>query len=161
MMKKIFRKIYSTIFLAKTVLRSLYWKMLFNEEAGGVSGTVRINGRIAVIKPENVYVGKYTTINEGVVLNASEYITIGSYVRISPRVVIMTTGLKIKESKIESHESLPITIGDRAWIGTGAIILPGIKIGESSVVAAGSVVTKDVPPKTLVAGVPAEIKKTL
>ena len=54
-------------------------------------------------------------------------------------------------------KSAPITIGDRVWIGCRAIILAGVTIGEGSVVAAGSVVTRDVPPGTLVAGNPAKV----
>ncbi len=55
----------------------------------------------------------------------------------------------------------PIVIEDDVWIGANAVILPGVKIGRHSVVAAGAVVNKDVPSGTLVAGVPATVKKTL
>ena len=59
------------------------------------------------------------------------------------------------------HATAPIVIHDSVWIGAGAIILPGISIGEKSIVAAGSVVTKSVPSHTLVAGVPAKPMRTL
>jgi len=55
----------------------------------------------------------------------------------------------------------PIVIKQKAWIGAAATILPGITIGENSVVAAGAVVTRDVPPNTIVAGVPARVVKSL
>jgi len=55
----------------------------------------------------------------------------------------------------------PVTIGDDIWIGANAVILPGVSIGNHSVVAAGAVVTKDVPPRSLVAGVPARIIKEI
>jgi len=55
----------------------------------------------------------------------------------------------------------PVHIGRNAWIGVGAIILPGVTIGENAVVAAGAVVTKDVAPNTIVGGNPAKLIKTI
>jgi acetyltransferase-like isoleucine patch superfamily enzyme len=55
----------------------------------------------------------------------------------------------------------PIVVKRNAWIGAAATILPGVTIGENSVVAAGAVVNKDVPPNTVVAGVPAKIVRQL
>lgn len=161
MIKKIFRKLHRLAFLIKIIVRSFYYKLLFNESAKGISGTVRIVGRISVINPENISVGKHSTINEGVVLNAVDKITIGNNVRISPYVVIITTGLKTDESGYKRHISAPVVIEDDVWIGTGSTVLQGVKIGKGSIIAAGSVVTKDVPEKVLVAGVPAAIKKSL
>jgi acetyltransferase-like isoleucine patch superfamily enzyme len=66
--------------------------------------------------------------------------------------------MRIDEQGVSTN---PVTIGDDIWIGANAVILPGVTIGDHSVVAAGAVVTKDVPPHTLVAGVPAKIIKTL
>ena len=56
---------------------------------------------------------------------------------------------------------MPVTIEDDVWIGANAVILPGVAIGTHSVVAAGAIVTKDVPPRSLVAGVPAKVIKQL
>ena len=58
-----------------------------------------------------------------------------------------------------SNGTQPITIGNHVWIGTRAMILKGVTIGDGSVIAAGSIVTHDVPPNSLVAGVPAVVKK--
>jgi acetyltransferase-like isoleucine patch superfamily enzyme len=55
----------------------------------------------------------------------------------------------------------PVTVGDDIWIGANAVILPGVNIGNHSVVAAGAVVTKDVPAHSLVAGVPAKVIKEI
>lgn len=55
----------------------------------------------------------------------------------------------------------PITIRDNVWFGAGVQVLPGVTIGEGAVIAAGAVVTKDVPPRTLVAGVPAKVIKEI
>lgn len=84
-------------------------------------------------------------------------LNIGDRASISPRVTfVMHT--QPNESRIvpyvNSHKG-PITIGADAWIGTGAVILPNVTVGEGGVVGANSVVTKDVPPYTVVGGVPA------
>ena len=84
-------------------------------------------------------------------------------VAISPRVTIVLN-VDPRPSplqKIYTPKVSPITIKRGAWIGAGAIILQGITIGECSVVAAGAVVTRDVPPYTVVAGVPAKVVKDL
>lgn len=63
--------------------------------------------------------------------------------------------------KIYPPQTLPVKIEKGTWVGAGAIILPGVIIGECSIIAAGAVVTKDVPPYTMVAGVPAKTIKNL
>ena len=68
-----------------------------------------------------------------------------------------------KEKRIDEQgvSTNPVKIGDDIWIGANAVILPGVNIGNHSVVAAGAIVTKDVPPHSLVAGVPAKIIKQI
>ncbi|MBP5715217.1 MAG: acyltransferase [Prevotella sp.] len=92
-------------------------------------------------------------------------VTIGSHVNLAQGITVTALnhnftekGLRIDEQGVSTN---PVTIGDDIWIGANAVILPGVTIGDHSVVAAGAVVTKDVPPHTLVAGVPAKIIKTL
>ena len=90
-------------------------------------------------------------------------LTIEDEVGIGPRVTIIlhTDPYSALLRKIYPPKTLPVHIKKGAWIGAGAIILPGITIGECSLVAAGAVVTKDVPPYTVVAGVPAKVIKGL
>ena len=92
-------------------------------------------------------------------------VTIGSHVNLAQGITVTALnhnfaekGLRIDEQGVSTS---PVTIGDDIWIGANAVILPGVTIGNHSVVAAGAVVTKDVPPHTLVAGVPAKIIKEL
>ena len=73
---------------------------------------------------------------------------------ISPRVTISSAGHDVQSTAF-GYVSAPISIGDYAWVGINATILKGVTIGEGAVVAAGAVVTKDVEPYAIVAGVPA------
>lgn len=97
---------------------------------------------------QNARIGPYTTIGDDVVMG--------------PDVVIMTTSHAFEDPvvPINRQGSLPIKpiiIGNDVWIGTRAIILPGVKVGDKAIIGAGSVVTKDVPPLAIVGGVPAKI----
>ena len=92
-------------------------------------------------------------------------VTIGNHVNLAQGITVTALnhniaekGLRIDEQGVSTN---PVTIGNDIWIGANAVILPGVTIGDHSVVAAGAVVTKDVPPHTLVAGVPAKIIKEL
>lgn len=105
---------------------------------------------------DDVYIGEKLTIVDK--LSDQKNISIGSRVAISPGVILVASSepnySKIKQYVKTAHGT--IQIKDDAWIGAGAIILPDITIGEGSVVGAGAVVTKDVEPYTIVAGVPAK-----
>lgn len=93
----------------------------------------------------------------------TDLLTIEDKVCIGPRVTILIHSYASLSpvNKIYPKKTLPVHIKEGAWIGAGAIILPGVTIGEYSVVAAGAVVTRDVPPYTVVAGVPARVIKKL
>lgn len=95
-------------------------------------------------------------INRDVKISCSNYIEIGNNCAISNNVVIMDSDQHYLNGQ---KKTAPVIIKDNVWICTNAIILCGVTIGEGSVIAAGSVVTKDVPPHTLVAGVPAKVIK--
>ena len=69
--------------------------------------------------------------------------------------------MEYMERRITQEYAYPVTIGKDCWIGGGAIICPGVTIGDRCIVAAGSVVTRDVPDDSLVAGNPAVVKKKL
>jgi maltose O-acetyltransferase len=100
-------------------------------------------------------IGKYSVIHQNCRLDPRGGIVIGESVGISQEVIILTADHIMNSETFESRER-QVTIEDYAWIGTRATILPGVKIGKGGVVAAGSVVTKDVLDYTIVAGVPAK-----
>ena len=92
-------------------------------------------------------------------------VTIGSHVNLAQGITVTALNHNFEDTNKRIDEqgvsTTPVTIGDDVWIGTNAVILPGIHIGNHCVVAAGAVVTKDVPAHSLVAGVPAKIIKQI
>lgn len=111
---------------------------------------------------KNITIGKNVFFNIGCSFQDRGGISIGDGTMIGMNVTIATLnhGLPL-ETRNVTYPS-PVIIGDNVWIGSNATILPGVKIGDNSVVAAGAVVTKDVPENTVVAGIPAkELKKII
>jgi maltose O-acetyltransferase len=111
-----------------------------------------LNGR-------KVYLGDRNVINFGCLFDGRHYqIKTGSDVSIGPEATILTLGHDPQSSDFAAKGG-DVIIGDRVWIAYRAIILPSVTIGEGAVVAAGSVVTKNVEPYTIVAGNPARLIK--
>ncbi len=104
--------------------------------------------------PHRITIGKHSIINYGVLLDGRRGLTIGNNVSISEGTVILTLGHDVDAPDF-ALKGARVTIGDRAFVGAYARILPGVTVGEGAVVAAGAVVVGDVAPYTLVAGVPA------
>ncbi len=88
-------------------------------------------------------------------------ITLEEGVLIGPRATIISVNHPLAPAERRGLILKPVRIRKNAWIGAGATILPGVTVGENAIVAAGAVVSKDVPPNTAVGGVPAKILKTL
>lgn len=110
--------------------------------------------------PENIFLGEHVIIGVNSSLGAYGTIRIGDYVRISRDVHLETAGLDFQSTKLPYvHLSKPITIDRGVWIGSRATVLGGVHIGEYAVIAAGAMVTRDVPPFAIVGGVPARVLK--
>ena len=103
---------------------------------------------------ENITIGYHTSVGPFSCLGAMSPIKIGSYVRISRGVVIETAGLDLSKQPPYSQISKPIVIEDGVWIASNAIILGGVTIGANSIVGAGSVVSKDILPNSIMVGQP-------
>lgn len=126
-----------------------------------------IDESITVFTPLHVNYGKHTKISKNVFINFDCIfldlggITIDEGVLIAPKVSLLTEGHGISPEQRHALVPKPIHIKKNAWIGAGATILQGVTIGENAVVAAGSVVSKDVPDNVVVGGIPAKIIKEI
>lgn len=111
----------------------------------------------------NTYLGENFYSNYNLIILDVSIVKIGDNVMCGPNVSILTPSHPIDPTlRYEYLENaLPITIGNGVWLGGGCTILGGVTVGDGSVVAAGAVVNKDVPPNTVVAGVPAKVIKTM
>jgi len=107
---------------------------------------------------KNIIIGKNSVINAKCRLDNRGRIIIGANVSISQEVLILTADHDVGSADFAGR-NLTVNIEDYVWIGTRATILPGVNIGEGALIAAGAVVTKDVVPYAIVAGVPAKIIK--
>ncbi len=99
--------------------------------------------------------GRDSTVNQNCRLDNRGGITIGDNVSVSADVCVLTADHLLREP-LGPGRTRPVVIGDFAFVGTRATVLPGVTIGRGAAVAAGAVVTRDVPPNTVVAGVPAK-----
>lgn len=110
-----------------------------------------------------LHIGPVCRFNVGCFLNLGDHIHIGRYVGFGQQVMVLTETHAIGGPEYRSGPLTPkpVHIGDGCWIGARATILPGVTIGAGAVVAAGAVVGKDVPPHTLVGGVPAKTLREL
>ena len=110
---------------------------------------------------KNITIGKNVFINSGCRFQDQGGITIGDNALIGHNVVIATLNHDMNPEKRGSLMPSPVKIGNRVWIGAGAIILPGVTIGDNAVVGAGSVVTKDIPENTVAVGNPARVIRSI
>lgn len=132
-------------------IRKAYLKIL-RMKIGKKSFIMKAN---YITKPNNIRIGDYSHINRGCLLDARGVIVIGNCVSISHQVKLLT-GSHDPVSITFNATYLPIIIEDYAWLGAGCTILNNVTIGEGAVICAGAVVTKDVPPYTIVGGIPAK-----
>uniref|UniRef100_UPI003217C741 DapH/DapD/GlmU-related protein n=1 Tax=uncultured Draconibacterium sp. TaxID=1573823 RepID=UPI003217C741 len=133
---------------------------------GKITGTP-LDSSTMIQVPVYINIGKFTRIGKNVYINHActfldmGTITIGDNVLIGPKVNILSEEHPVNIAERKALLVKPVVIKQNAWIGAAATILPGVTVGENSVVAAGAVVNKDVSDNTIVAGVPAKVIKSL
>ena len=136
-----------------SILRQALWVAGLRRDAGPGS---HISRYVIMHSPTEIVIGNKVSINEFVHIWGSGGVHIGDNSLIGSHTVITTlTHDKMASLYRETIINKPINIGDNVWIGTGAIILPGISIGDGAIIGSGAVVTKDVAANDIVVGIPA------
>lgn len=111
--------------------------------------------------------GKNIRLGRGVFINAcccfqdQGGITVGDGTLIGHRVTVATINHGLRADERHVHHLAPVNIGRNVWIGAGAILLPGVTVGDNAIIAAGAVVSRDVPPSTIAGGVPAVVMRSI
>ncbi len=127
---------------------------------GRVGQDCRIERGFHCVYGGNIFLGDHVFMNVGCVILDQGRVTVGSHVMLGPSVHIYTVehhpGASLRNAGMERAK--PVTVEDDVWVGGSAIILGGVTIGRGAIVAAGSVVTRDVPPGARVMGNPARVR---
>lgn len=131
-----------------------------------IGDKVRIEARTVPVemvawKGATLRIGNRTFINYGASLSAHRDLTIGENCLIGNYVVIMDSDYHDLQDRTKPGPAEPIVIEDDVWLGVRVTVLKGVRIGKGSVVGAGSVVTQDIPPRSLAFGVPARVVRDL
>ncbi len=115
----------------------------------GAEGTLRIGDRVLV--------------NHGCSIAATKLVSIGDRCNIGSQVILMDSAFHDIDPERRDHEPVPapVILETNVWLAARVIVLPGVTVGENSVVGAGSVVTRDIPPNVLAAGMPAKVIRSL
>ena len=111
----------------------------------------------------HVHIGKGVYANAGLKLVDDTHIYIGDHTMLGPNVVLATAGHPIEPSLREKQlqYNLPVRIGRNCWLGAGVIVMPGVTIGDNSVIGAGSVVTRDIPANVVAVGNPCRVLRPI
>ena len=147
----------NTAYHEEQEVRDLFSKLIGNQ----VHETFQLRPPFYTDFGRNIRVGKNVFINYCCTFMDRGGIILEDNVLIGPKVNLITINHPLEPSKRHSTISKPIVIKENAWIGAGATVMPGVTIGKNSVIAAASVVTKDVPEYVVVAGIPAKVLKSI
>lgn len=143
-----------------SLLRAAYWRAQMKSVGSGsrVSHLVKIRGA------PQISIGENTHVTNRCVIDGRGGLTIGSDVLIGYESIIMTVMHRFEDPntpiRLQGSLKEPVVIGNDVWLGARVIVLPGVTIGDGAVVAAGAVVTRDVPPFSVAAGMPAKVIKS-
>lgn len=151
--------VYVFTYILPPFLRVFVWKLLL----GKIGTRVFIDSRVYFRYPKKIKIGNDVSLNRGCEFYASwhdkqTFITLCNNIRVGPAVKFFAAGHDSQYLDLPDNAK-SIEVRDHVWIGGNSTILQGVTIGEGAIVAAGSVVTKDVAPYTIVGGVPARFIK--
>lgn len=119
----------------------------------------QVSAPLTAVRPHMVQIGRNVIVMPGSLMMSAGGITIDDEAMIAANVQLISNNHDLHQRQIITCK--PVHIGKKAWLGAGSTILPGITVGDNAVVGAGSVVTHDVAPNTIVAGNPARVIRTI
>lgn len=139
------------------------FRALLEELIPGIPATSAVCPPFYCDHGHGIRLGEHVFVNAGCTFLDGGWITIGDHTLIGPNVQIYTPHhpMDYLQRRGSKEYAYPVTIGRDCWIGGGAVICPGVTIGDRSVIGAGSVVTRDIPADSLAVGNPATVKKRL
>lgn len=156
----ILHKILSKINRIEAHVRGYYFSKIF--KSCGRQRLPRIYRNVVFTSPQNIECGEDLLINPNCCFVAKGGIVFGDRVWMSTGVKILTSGLPVGKDFIhQRHIHKKVVIGDNVWLATDAKICPGVTIGSNVIIAAGAVVTRDIPDNCIAAGVPARVIRDL
>ena len=133
----------------------------FRTQLKHIGDNSRISFNVIINHSENISIGSGTAVNNNVILGGRGGISIGNDVLIGYETIINTSSWKFSDLNVpiknQGITTKSIKIGNNVWIGARVYVCPGVTIGDGAVIGVNSVVTKDVPANTVVAGIPAKI----
>lgn len=138
-------------------------KELLKKLLGDIGEHIWIESPFHAAYGTNVHIGDYFYANFNLVIVDDIDVYIGDHVMIAPNVTITPTGHPVDPTlrRPGTQFSIPVRIGNDAWIGSNAVILPGVTIGNNSVIGAGSVVTHDIPENVVAVGNPCRVLREI
>jgi maltose O-acetyltransferase len=152
-MTKLFALIYGVSAFLSTltnrVLSRIKLRALFPH-----SRSCRIDWTCEIKYAENIQLGERVIVGPYCTLGGLSKITIGDDVRLSKNVMLETAGLSFRDGLPYKHIGRPIVLERGVWVGAGAVILGGVRIGERSIIGAGAVITRDIDAESIVVGAP-------
>lgn len=159
------RLIYYLLFGFKLKLTKFlkpYYLEYVKRSSGRVAINIKVNGKVSGFN-RNVEIGEHASFNSNFSIHGKGRVIVGRYFHSAENVTVLTQNHNYDNATKIPYDDVIVTkttiIKDFVWIGHGATLLPGVTIGEGAIVAAGSVVTKDVPDLAIVGGNPAKIIK--
>ena len=168
-LKKVTSAFFSIIFLKDLIYSFLFYLLnrIYGVKKVNKKHGVKIRPGTIIRDPERVYLGKYTTIGVNNVLWAGKsqsIIKFGNYVMTGPGCCFFAFnhGMELSETPMveQACNDQDIIIGDNVWFGANVTVLPGVEIGEGCIIAAGAIVTKNIPPYSIAGGNPAKVIKS-
>jgi len=167
MYKKIMRRLALTVigfvkylpFTWALILRNFCYRIVLKK----MGAKTNIADGVTILDPSKLSVGSNVSIHEYTIIGAGD-ITIGNYVMIAPNCSIISAthtffrkDIPIKKQEVSMKK---VVIGNDVWLGCGAIVLDGVKIGDGAVIGAGAVVTEDIPPYSIAMGIPCRVTRS-